>query len=219
MTDVPTSPIGSPPSVKEILFGSGPRFARDAFGPVLGFYLGWKVGGLVVGMVVATVASLAAYRYERRRDRSGVMARIALGLIAMQVVIGLIANDARAFLAPPVLVNGAYGFVFLGSILVRRPLAGVFAAEMYAFPDEVRGSETFRRVFSRVSLVWGVYLVTRSVIRLWTLSETSVDGYVFVNRITGVPLISMLVSWSVWYGVRGFRRSDEWGWAFQAPAA
>lgn len=36
-------------TVKGLLLGGGPRFARDAFGPVLAFYLGWKLVDLVRG--------------------------------------------------------------------------------------------------------------------------------------------------------------------------
>lgn len=206
-----------PVSARSILLGSGPRFARDAFGPVLAFYVGWKLGGLVAGMAAATVVAIGAYVYERKHERAGVMARVSLALIALQVLIGLVADDARAFLAPPVLINGAYGLVFLGSVVVGRPLAGVFAAEMHDFPDEVRHSETFRRVFSRVSLVWGVYLVARSVVRLWALTKVGVDAFMLLNVATGFPMMSALISWSVWYGVRGFRRSEEWGWALDPP--
>ncbi|HEX2578770.1 MAG TPA: VC0807 family protein [Aquihabitans sp.] len=207
-------------SVRGILLGSGPRFARDAFGPVLGFYVGWKLVGLAVGMAVAVVVAVAAYAYERRQSRPGVMARVALGIIAIQVAIGAIADDAKAFLAPPVLINGAYGLVFLGSVALRRPLAGVFAGELHEFPDEVRRSATFRSVFSRVSLVWGAYLVVRSLARFWVLTQAGVDAFVVFNLVTGFPLMSLLLSWSVWYGVRSFRRSAEWGWAFETdPAA
>jgi intracellular septation protein A len=207
-----------PLSARGILLGSGPRFARDAFGPVLGFYLGWKLAGLAVGMAVATVIALAAYLYERRKERPGVMARISLGVIVLQVVIGLIADDARAFLAPPVLINGFYGLVFLGSVVVRRPLAGVFATEIHPFPDEVRSSATFTRVFSRVSLAWGAYLVVRSIARFWVLTAGGVDAFVLFNLATGFPLMSILMSWSVWFGLRSFRRSEEWGWAFEPGA-
>lgn len=31
--------------------------------------------------------------------------------------------------------------------------------------------------------------------------------------VTGIPFTAALMSWSIWYGVRGFRRSAEWGWA------
>lgn len=209
--------LAVPVNARSILLGSGPRFARDAFGPVLGFYLGWKFFGLFAGMAVAVVVALTAYAYEQRQGRPGVMARISLGLIALQVVIGLVADDARAFLAPPVLINGALGLVFLASVAVRRPVAGLFATEIRAFPDEVRRSDTYRGVFSRVSLAWGGYLVLRSVVRFWVLAEGGVDAFVVVNLVTGFPLMSALMSWSVWYGLRSFRRSEEWGFAFEEP--
>ena len=200
-------------SVRGILVGSGPRFARDAFGPVLAFYVAYKVGGLAVGVAVASVVSLAAWWYERRQDRSGLLAWLTLLIVAVQALIGLVANDARAYFAPSVLATLAWALVFIGSVFVRRPLAGVFAGEMYPFPAEVRDSVTFRRVFSHVSLVWGTLLLFRSGLRLATLSKSSVDGFVLVSAVTGIPFTAAMMTASVWYATRAFRRSDEWGWA------
>jgi hypothetical protein len=45
------------------------------------------------------------------------------------------------------------------------------------------------------------------------LSRLSVDVFVVVSILTGIPLTAALMSWSLWYGLRGFRRSREWGWA------
>ena len=70
---------------------------------------------------------------------------------------------------------------------------------------------TFRRVFSRVSLAWAAYLLARSALRLMALTRVSVEGFIFVNIVTGIPLTAALMAWSIWYGVRGFRRSEEWG--------
>ncbi|MDQ3756850.1 MAG: DUF3159 domain-containing protein [Actinomycetota bacterium] len=199
---------------RDILLGSGPRFARDAFGPLLAFYVGWRVFGLATGIVAATVLAVAAWRWEVRKERPGLMARIGLALVLLQAAIGLIADDARVYLAQPVLIGAVYGLVFLGSALIGRPLAGTFASEMYEFPPEVRASDTFRRVFGRVSLAWGVYLVARSVVRMLVLTQSSVDAFILVNFLTGFPFMTALITWSVWYGLRGFRRSEEWGWAF-----
>ena len=205
-----------PPSGKEILFGGGPRFARDAFGPPLAFYIGWKTGGLVVGIAASTLVSLLAWRLERRAGRQGFMARLSLGIVIVQALIGLAAGSERVYLAQPVLVNAAYGVAFLASVAIGRPLAGAFAGDLYAFPDEVRVSRTFRTVFGRVSLVWGVYLCARSVVRLATLSQGSVEAFLVVNMLTGMPLIAVLMSWSIWYAVRAFRRSEEWGPSIRA---
>lgn len=209
---VPEESFELPPvAVRDILFGSGPRFARDAFGPMLGFYVGWRLAGLLVGIAVSTAISLAAYRWERHHERPGLMARIGLGFVLVQAAIGLVSQSTVAYLAQPVLVNGVYGLVFLASSVLRRPLAGAFASETYPFPDEVRSSDTFRRAFGRISLVWGLYLIGRSALRLGTLSTGDVDTFIVVNLVTGVPFTALLMGWSVWYGVRFFRRSEEWG--------
>ena len=206
-------------SVKGLLLGGGPRFARDAFGPVLAFYVGWKLAGLVVGIIAASVVSVAAWRYERRRERPGAIARLSLGFVVIQAVIGLVSGSAAVYLAQPVLLSAALGIVFLVSAVIGRPLAGVFANELYPFPPEVRDSATFRRVFGRISVAWGSYQLLRSAIRLLALAHGSIESFLVINLVTGVPLTAGLMAWSIWYGVRGFRRSDEWGWALRGEAA
>src|SRR3954452_23755639 len=79
-------------STRTILLGSGPRFARDAFGPMLLFYVGWKLSGLVLGVALSTVGSFAAYRWEKSHDRPGLMARLGLGFVIVQAAIGLAAD-------------------------------------------------------------------------------------------------------------------------------
>lgn len=203
-----------PPSVKEVLLGSGPRFARDAFLPILAFYLGYRLVGLAAGIVLSSVAAVAAYVYERSRGRPGLMARLALAFVLVQAVVGAVSDSAVAYLAPQVLLTGAYGVAFLGSGLAGRPLAGTFASEMVQLPDEVKASATYRRVFGRISLAWGLFLVGRAVLRWVALTGGGIDAFVLVNLLTGAPLMPLMISWSIWYGIRGFRRSEEWGWAF-----
>jgi intracellular septation protein A len=202
-------------TVKGLLLGSGPRFARDAFGPVLAFYVGWKFVGLAAGIAASTVVSLASWWYERTRDRVGRIALISLAFVVVQASIGLVSGSGCVYLAQPVLASAAFGVAFLVSAAIKRPLAGVFASELYPFPQEVKESDTFRQVFGRISIAWGVYQVARSTIRLLVLKGNSIEAFLVVNFVTGVPLTMSLMSWSIWYGVRGFRTSDEWGWALR----
>lgn len=205
-----------PINFKSIVFGSGPRFARDAFGPVLTFYAVWKLAGIVWGILAATAVALIALRYERSRDRSGVLVRVTLALVLIQAVVGIVTRSAELYLIQPVIVSGIWGLAFIGSAMIGKPLTGVFANELFPFPEEVRRSETFRRVFSRLSYAWGAYQLFRSALRAATLLGLGVDLYVVVNLATGVPMIAAMMSWSIWYAVRSFRRSEEWGWAIEA---
>lgn len=206
-------------SVRGILLGSGPRFARDTFGPVLAFWIGWKVGGLVLGILLSTVVALGAWLHERRQARPGLMARIALAVVLFQAALGLASDSAVAFLAPQVLMNLAWGVAFIVSALIGKPLTGVFAAEMVDMPREVRASATYRRVFGRISAAWGAYMVVRSAVRFALLAWVSVDAFVASNLLTGAPLMALMMTWSIWYGTRGFRQSEEWGWAFEPQVA
>ena len=100
---------------------------------------------------------------------------------------------------------------FLVSVAVGRPLAGVFAQETNPFPPQVKASLTFRRVCSRISLVWASYLLLRTGLRFFALLRGSVEFYLVINVVTGFPFTAALMSWSIWYSVRSFRRSKEWG--------
>ena len=206
-----------PVSVWALMLGTGPRFARDAFGPVVVFYVGWKIVGLGTGTVAATLVALGSFAWERRHARAGLSAFFGLGIALVQALGAFASGSAIGYFAPPLIANGAYGLAFFVSVIVGRPLAGILAAETYPFPPAVRGSVTFRRVFARISLVWAAYFLLRSAIRLWMLMRTSVDVYVLINLTTGVPLTVALMSWSIWYGVRGFRRSEEWGGYLREP--
>ena len=198
-------------SARALILGSGPRFARDAFGPVLVFYVGWRLVGFRAAILAATALAIAAYVWERRQARSGITAGIGLGIALVQATAGLASGSTTAYFAPPIIANAVYGLAFLVSVAIGRPLAGVFAQETYPFPPQVKASRTFRRVFSRISLVWAAYLLLRTGLRFFALVRSSVEIYLVINVLTGIPFTAALMSWSMWYSVRSFRRSEEWG--------
>jgi intracellular septation protein A len=203
-------------SAAALILATGPRLARDAFGPVVAFYVAWKLLGLTAGISAATAMAFAAFWWERRKARTGLVAQIGLVIALVQAAAGLASGSARAYLAPPVIINAVYGLAFLGSVVIGRPLAGIFAQETYPFPPEVKASAIYRRTFSRISLVWAAYLLSRSAIRLLVLLRASVDAYVAVNLATGMPLMLALIAWSMWYAVRSFQRRGEPGASLRA---
>jgi intracellular septation protein A len=199
------------PSFFGLLRMSGPRFLRDAFGAPVVFYVGFKLHGLVLGVAVASTWSLLAYTWERRHGRPGVAARIGLGIALIQAVVGLASQSAIGYFAPPVVANALYGLAFLVSVAVGRPLAGVFARELYPGSAERRQLPGVQRAFVRISLVWGVYLLARSALRLVVLLNFSIDVYVAVNVATAAPITIGLMAWSFWYGLRAIRYASREG--------
>jgi intracellular septation protein A len=203
---VSAGPSTGPPSFRRLLFSSGPRFLRDAFGPTVVFYLGWKLHGLVTGVIAASVLTVVVYAWERRQERPGVAARIGLAIAMVQAAAALISGSPVGYFAPPIVVSAVYGLAFLTSVAIGKPLAGVFALEAYPVRREIRAHPEVRRTFSRISLVWGLYMLFRSAFRLAILLTLSIDLYVLINVLTATPGTVGMMAWSFWYGQRHLRR-------------
>jgi Protein of unknown function (DUF3159) len=196
----------SEPTVWSILLGGLPGALREGVLPVGAFYVGLRLSGLTTGMAAAAVASVVVYALERRAGRDGLLVRLSLAFVAVQTVVGVVSDSATAYLALPVLSTAVWGLAFLGSAAIRRPLAGALACAWYPFPKEFRRTAEFKRVYGVESLVWGLYFLCRSALRLIVLVYAGVGGYLLVV-LTGTPLTIALLVWSVWYAVR--RLADD----------
>jgi hypothetical protein len=198
----------SRPTVGSIFLGGLPGALREGVLPVAAFYAGLKLSGLAAGMTAAAAASIVVYLLERRAGRDGLLVRLSLAFVAVQTAIGVISDSATAYLALPVLSTAVWGLAFLGSAAIRRPLAGALACAWYPFPAEFRQTALFKRVYGVESVVWGVYLLSRSALRLVVLLYAGVGGYLLVV-LTGTPLTIALIVWSIWYAIRRLDDDDE----------
>jgi Protein of unknown function (DUF3159) len=206
----------SRPTVGSILLGGLPGVLREGVLPVGAFYAGLRLSGLTAGMAAAAGASIVVYVLERRAGRDGLLVRLSLAFLVIQTVIGAVSDSATAYLALPVLSTAVWGLAFLGSAVIRRPLAGALACAWYPFPHEFRQTVLFKRVYGFESVVWGLYLLARSALRLIVLLYAGVGGYLIVV-LTGTPLTIALLVWSIWYAIRRF--DDEEGAEQERPLA
>jgi hypothetical protein len=181
-------------SGRQILREAGPRLVRDALGPTLCFYLGWKTVGLWLGILLGTIFAFAAYRYERGRGRPGMIARFVLAFVVLQAVVGLSTGSAKAYLVQPTILGGVNGFVWLGPVVIGRPLASIFAREVFPVTDDQRRSETFRSTFRLVTIVWGTWFVVFACIQLAVLLTVGVDAYVGLRVADTVIIIGLILA-------------------------
>jgi intracellular septation protein A len=195
------------PSFRRILFGGLPGFLREGFLPLAAFYAGLKLSGLGAGIAASAAVSVLIYAHERRAGREGLMVRLALVFVAVQVVAGLFSHSATVYLATSVLSNAIWGLAFLGSAVLRRPLAGLLACAWYPFPAPFRNTSEFKRVFGVESIIWGLYLLAVGAVRLAVLLHNGVGSFVVVSFLTGTPATLALIAWSIWYTIR--RLSDD----------
>jgi hypothetical protein len=185
-----------------------PGFLREGVLPLGAFYAGLRSSGLAAGVAASAAASVLIYVYERRAGRDALLVRLSLGFVAVQSVVGLAANSATVYLAQPVLVAAAWGLAFLVSVAIRRPLAGALACAWYPFPRWFRETAAFKRVYGVESVVWGLYFVARSGLRLTALLYGGVRSFLLVVFVTGTPAMLALLAWSIHYAIRNLADVD-----------
>ena len=184
-----------------------PGFLREGFLPLAAFYAGWRLSGTSAGIAAAALVALLLYAFERRAGRDGLLVRLTLLFVAVQSVVGLLTASATVYLATPVVAGAVWGLAFLGSAVAGRPLAGALACAWYPFPPEFRRTKQFKQVYGFESVVWGVYLLGRSGVRLLALLYGGVGSLVLVTSLTGTPAMLGLIAWSIWYAIR--KLSDD----------
>lgn len=198
----------SQPTFGGIFRAGVPGFLREGFIPLGAFYAGLKLGGLATGIAAATAASVLIYGYERRMGRDGLLVRISLAFVAVQSAVGLVAHSTTVYLAQPVVATAIWGVAFLVSAAIGRPLAGALANAWYPFPRWLRESPEYRRVFGIESVVWGLYFLGRSALRLATLLNGSLENFLLVAVVTGTPAMLILLAWSIRYALRGLADTE-----------
>jgi uncharacterized membrane protein len=189
---------------RAVLRTAGPRLLREALGPVLVFYALYKTLGTVPAVLGASAVGLGAAAWARREGRPGLVAGTAVVFVIVRAAAGLIGDSAKAYLAGDVVMDALLGTAFLASLLRGRPLSLVFAEDISPVPEDARGTDGERRVFRRLTLVWGLFFLARGTLRLYVLLSGSVDRYVLITVLLDLVFLGMIAG-SVAYALRAYR--------------
>jgi Protein of unknown function (DUF3159) len=188
-----------------MLLGRGlPMLALEGVLPVLVFYAVWREAGLGPAVVVTSAVGGAIVLWQVRRGYDVALAGVTCVFLVIQAVVALATHSATVYLAQPVVLSALWGFAYLGSVAIGKPLIGAFARAWYPFPPEFRASTTYRREFGMQSIVWGLYCLLRAGLRLWALLSSGVGSFVAVSFLTGTPVLVALVLWGLWHARRTF---------------
>ena len=199
--------LAQPIATGAVVRRAGPRLVRDGFGPLAIFFAGWKLIGLTAGIGMALLFGLAVFTHERRQGRPAMIVRVALVLVAIRASVGLSSGSARVYLAQEIAIDTLIGVTVLGLLARGRPLAAVFAREVYPLPQEMRESSTFEHAMRTITAVWGAYFLARALVRLAALLTLSTDSYVLVAALSDAPFLIAILAWSVHYTASAFRKS------------
>jgi hypothetical protein len=172
-----------------------------------------EVRALLASSVPPILWSLVQFARYRRLDALSVLvlSGIALSLLAM-----LGGGGVRMLQLREKLVTATIGLVFLGSVLVGRPLIYELARATMRRRSEEEAQEFeglqvhagFRRTMNVMTLVWGLGLLGEFGVSAALIFVLSIRQYLLVGPILGYGAMGALSLWSFLYGRRARRRGE-----------
>jgi hypothetical protein len=149
-----------------------------------------------------------------------------LDAVSLLVVIGIFLSLAamafggnpRLLLARESLVTGIIGLLFLGSLLLPRPLAFYLArstmakesAEVVVKFESYWLYPPFIRCMYIMTWVWGFGLVFEAALRFWLAFAWRVEQVLAISPVISYGIYFSLMGWSLWYA-RGLKAASQAG--------
>jgi hypothetical protein len=153
---------------------------------------------IIAAMAWATVAVLR--RVVVRQRIPSILLLGTLGLV-VRTVVGLLSGSMFFYFVQPLATAVALGFLFLGSVLVGRPLISRLAHDFCPIAPEVLLRPAVVRLFVGLTVLWaGVHLLTAAT-TFGMLVSMPVATFVLVKTVTSMSItaaaIALTVSWSI----------------------
>jgi intracellular septation protein A len=176
-------------------------FLRNFAAP-FAFFIAFKLAGPKPAIALAigiTLLQILAHRIHGMRLSPFFYA--ATGLTLVFGALDLIVDSPRYFRLEPFVHNLLVGSVFLGSVLVDRPILGWFAESL---PRRFRPSDAELEggYLHRLTLVWAFYLLSKAFFFLWLALRVDLGELVVLRTVIGGGSLWLLLLGELFYRKR-----------------
>ena len=161
--------------------------AFDSFVSVAAFILLDKFVGLPWAIAGATAWSLkATYTKHRKHQRIGWLLPTTTLYLILRGIVGIITDSRAVYFGIGIGTKFAIGLGLVGSVVVGKGLAAMYADRVLPFPDDVRAHRIFRSTMNQLTVLAGCYEMASAGSDVWLYNHSSKGGFV---------LIRILVNW------------------------
>jgi intracellular septation protein A len=178
------------------------RFDQPLAGALLA--IGWSIG-------------LLGVTYWRSR-RIELFPALVIPIIAIELVGTLITRNPAFYLASAAIENALWALVFLGSILISKPLIQIFAELLdprlgsKAFLDQLGlSAKLYRSAWQIITAIWGVISLSKAILLIFSQLWLHIETFIIIRTASGIPVTILLLLLSYrfpeWYWKRATMRS------------
>jgi len=150
------------PSLAAIARRTVPHLLEATIVPAVLFYVVLVRFGAGAAMVATLVWSYTALaRRLLRGQRVPAILLLALGGLTARTAVGVLSGSAAMYFVQPVVTTGVMAAVFLGSIVVGRPVVAALAVDFCPVGPDVTARPGVIALFRRLTVLWaGVHVAT-----------------------------------------------------------
>jgi hypothetical protein len=170
--------------------------------PAILFFVVVTTIGASVAMATVLVWGYGAIlrRTLRRQPIPAILVLATLGL-TVKTVVGLLSGSTFAYFVQPIATTVVLAGVFLGSVLIGRPVIARLAHDFCPVAPEVARRPAVVRLFAGLTVLWaGTHLLTAAA-TLSLLVSMSVPAFVALKTITclGITIAAIVItiSWAL----------------------
>jgi intracellular septation protein A len=174
--------------------------------PIIIFYALSHFNMILLGTILAGSWALAAIVFQYTRERKVNIFAIIVAIFSVVGLVGTIVfHNPTFYLESPILMDLVLGCIFLGSLLVGKPLIQIFAEyEMKdAFSQKLRMHPKYVSAWRILTAGWGLLCISQALLRLALLHTVSPEVYYSISSVYGnvsTPLFLLFTFWfPKWY--------------------
>ena len=216
MTDSQNTPAGGLISKAKFPYR---QFILGALVPISFFYAFHRFGEPLTGALLAIgwSLSLLVVTYLRSR-RIELFPGLAIPIIAIELIGTLVTRNPAFYLASAAIENILWGVLFLGSILMPRPLIQIFAellnpglGSQEFFNQSKLPPQLYRSAWQILTALWGIVNLSKAVILIFSQLWLPIEAFLIVRTASGLPVMVLMLVFCYrfpdWYWERAMERS------------
>ena len=148
---------------------------------------------LLFNIQVAVIAALVwmtsamCWRWMSGRPVSAMLV-LALGIMTIKTTFTLATGNTFVYFVQPVFTDAVVACIFLGSLMTASPIVARLAPDFYPIDAALAVRPRIRRLFRRLTLMWGLVIVAKGSLTLWLLESQSTVDFVVIKSIAIVTL-------------------------------
>ncbi len=181
------------------------QFIVGALVPIALFYLFHRLGKPLTGALLASgwgigVASITYIFFKN----TNLFAALSVPFSLIELIGIIVTLSPNFYLAWPAIDKTLWGLIYLGSVLLSRPLILILAQAMGMFPKskeigEFSNSDLFRSAWTILTIIWGIVHLIVSALLISSQIWLPLEVFLMIRTFSGAPLLAVLLTFSFWF--------------------